>query len=138
MQYRITWYGPEFAGQPLACGSDIYGLYDPADPTTAAANWGQHVCGERLRVCTKSVCLTVIVKDRCGGCGYGHIDLSQAAYNRLGGYDYANVAVLTSTPPPITNRIQLPETGNGGYIDNRALPVVTLTLSGQGGFLWFW
>lgn len=35
--YRVTYYGPEFQGGPLACGSDVYGHYDANDPTTIAA-----------------------------------------------------------------------------------------------------
>ena len=104
-EYRTTYYNEEFQGSLLACGSDIYGLYDVNDPTTAAASWDQHQCGDRLTVCGIE-CQTVIVKDKCGECGPNHIDLSKAAWIKIGQVDYA---IVTDINEPIT----LPKTGTG-------------------------
>lgn len=89
--YRLTWYGEEFRGGPLYCGSDVYGYYDPDDPTTVA---GVHefACGTRLELCAET-CIRVVVKDACGGCGYGHLDVSRAAWQELGRPDYGTVRV---------------------------------------------
>ena len=85
--YRVTYYGPGFEGQPVACGSDVYGLFDPTDPTTAASGDGGPSCGTRLDLCSGAdgeLCQVVVIKDACGGCGPDHLDLSRAAWDALG------------------------------------------------------
>lgn len=114
--YRITWYGEETGNGPLACGSDIYGHFDPYDVTTVATPWVQYDCGDRLRICTDVRCIVAIVKDKCGGCGAQHIDLSRGAWYTLGGRDYATVekvgsAATGEAPAPA---IAFPNTGTGG------------------------
>lgn len=91
--WRLTWYGEEFRGGPLYCGSDVYGYYDPADPTTVAAAGGAFPCGTRLKLCADT-CIVVVVKDRCGGCGPQHLDASRAAWEELGRSDYVTVEVI--------------------------------------------
>lgn len=81
---RVTWYGEALRGGPLYCGSDIYGRFDPDDLTTVAVGAGGPPCGSRLQLCSESACIITIVKDRCGGCGPGHLDLSQAGWEALG------------------------------------------------------
>ena len=126
-EYRLTYYTQaEFGGQPLACGSDIYGTYNSSDPTTIATDWNTFGCGDRLRVCTDGGCIAGIVKDRCGGCGAYHLDLSEAGYNILGGYsygtveklgDYSTLTGIEARPTPtIIPVAALPDAGNGGYL----------------------
>jgi len=79
-----TYYDVGFEGGPLYCGTDIYGYYDPADPTTVAAGASGPPCGTHLRVCNERACIGVVVKDRCGGCGAAHLDLSRGAWEALG------------------------------------------------------
>lgn len=91
--YRVTYYGEGFRGGPLWC--EAYGYYDPDDPTTAASGVEGFGCGTRLELCSSDDrCLTVVVKDRCGGCGERHIDVSPAAWRALGRPDYVTVRVL--------------------------------------------
>ena len=84
--YRVTWYGEAFRGGPLWC--EAYGSYDPDDPTTVAAGPDAMLpCGTRLDLCGVGVagqCIDVVVKDRCGGCGEWHLDVSHAAWEMLG------------------------------------------------------
>jgi hypothetical protein len=115
-EYRITWYGERLAGNPLGCGSDIYGSFDPSDITTAATPWRRHQCGDRLLVCTDVNCLVVVVKDRCGECGRQHIDLSRGAWKALGGRDYATVTNISTAPAQTQSApITAPSTGTGGF-----------------------
>ena len=99
--YRLTYYGEEFRGGKLYCRG--YGNYDPNDPTGAATR--DPTCGQQLRVCG-SACVVVTVRDRCGGCGERHIDLSEAAWLAAGGEDWGTVI-------PLAASITLPETGIG-------------------------
>lgn len=82
--YKVTYYGAAFQGGPFYCGTDIYGYYDLNDPTTVAAGAGGPPCGTPLTICNEGACLSVVVKDRCGGCGPYHLDLSKAAWEALG------------------------------------------------------
>ena len=99
--YRITYYGDAFAGNPMYCTGE---LYDPSDPTVAASGSDGFPCGATLRVCA-SACLDLTVQDRCGGCSGQHIDVSESAWYQLGEEDYGTVEQVTTTP------IQLPSTG---------------------------
>ena len=99
--YRLTYYGEEFRGGLLYC--EEYGSYDPDDLTTAATR--DAACGQQLQVCATS-CVVVTVKDRCGGCGERHIDLSEAAWHAAGGEDWGTVLPLAAA--------KLPSTGIGG------------------------
>ena len=91
--YRVTWYGEAFRGGPLWC--EEYGRYDPDDASTAASSQAAGFpCGTRLELCSGARCLTVVIKDRCGGCGERHLDVSPAAWRELGRPDYATVRVL--------------------------------------------
>ena len=83
-QVIVTYYHDSLAGGPLGCGSDIYGHYDPGDPTTIAAPYGGPSCGTRIQLCSESACIVGVIKDRCPGCGTAHLDLSRAAWNALG------------------------------------------------------
>ena len=90
-RYYVTYYGLEFEGGPLGCGSDVYGYYDPDDPTTAASGDGGPVCGSHLTLCSDAqgtLCQVVVIKDTCGGCGPDHLDLSRAAWLVLGQPEY--------------------------------------------------
>jgi len=82
-----THYGESYRGQPLGCGA---GVYDPADPTIAAAaappgEGRVYPCGALLRVCGLGGCADVVVVDSCPGCwwdretGASTLDLSEAA-----------------------------------------------------------
>lgn len=108
--YRVTHYDEEFRGQPMYCEGSAY---NPDDATTVAASHTEFLCGDRLTVCGKA-CQSVVVKDRCGVCAPGHIDLSTAAWHNIGEVDYASVNVQTGTHELDT--IKLPSTGNGGYL----------------------
>ena len=103
--WRLTAYHRSLAGGLFYCGSDIYGSYDPSDPTTAASSGSSKLdCGQRLRITTSDSSIIVIIKDRCPGCDSNHLDLSQAAWERLGSNDYGSVVVVTQT-------VQLPDVG---------------------------
>ena len=96
--FYVTYYGPGFEGGPLGCGSDIYGLFDSRDPTTVASGEGGPECGTHLTLCSEAdgaVCIGVVVKDRCGGCGPYHLDLSRAAWLVLGQPEFV-VAIGTA------------------------------------------
>ena len=101
--YRITYYGEVFRGGPLWC--EEYGSYNPDDPTTVAVAVGTDLpCGTRLELCTvagatSGKCVEVVVKDRCGGCGERHLDVSAAAWELLGQPDSVLVRVLPTATP---------------------------------------
>mgnify|MGYP001582146237 CR=1 FL=1 len=127
-QYRLTYYADSLQGQPLGCGQDIYGTYDPSDPTTAAVADGAFTCGQRLAVCA-DVCITVIVKDKCGECEQAHIDLSRAAWNAAGGKDYGDVQLSHANMPKVQEVVPpvqiestlprgLPKTGSDGCLED--------------------
>lgn len=91
----VTWYGEAFRGGPLYCGSDVYGQFNPDDPTTVAMGADGPPCGSRLRLCSDSACIIATIKDKCGGCGPHHLDLSRAGWEALGhpsvvDYDHCN------------------------------------------------
>ena len=100
--YRITYYGDEFAGNPMFCTEEPY---DPNDPTVVATPAGGFQCGTVLEVCV-ATCATLTVQDRCGGCGPKHIDVSESAWKLLGEEDYGSVEQAT---------VQLPATGIGAH-----------------------
>ena len=104
--YRVTYYGPGFEGQPVACGSDVYGLFDPNDPTTAASGDGGPICGAHLTLCSGAeggLCQGVVIKDGCGGCGPDHLDLSRAAWDALGQPEYVIATAASPVEPPRTS-----------------------------------
>lgn len=74
-----THYSASFEGGTLYCGRDIYGTYNPADVSTVAVAAGSdYECGDRLLIIGSEGIVIGVVKDRCGGCGYRHLDLSIA------------------------------------------------------------
>ena len=79
---RVTWYGETHRGGPLFC--EEFGFFDPDDPTTVAMGADGLPCGSRLRLCSESQCIVATIKDRCGGCGPGHLDLSKGGWEALG------------------------------------------------------
>lgn len=82
-QYIVTYYDQCCAGGPYYCGTDIYGYFDPADPTTVATSLEGFPCGTRLIICNE-LCVIVIVKDKCAGCSNRQLDLSRGAWELLG------------------------------------------------------
>lgn len=91
--YRVTWYGDDFAGGPMLCTEEPY---DPNDPTVAASGAGGPLCGERLRLCSETTCIDVVIRDGCGGCGPRHLDLSRAGWHALG---QPTEVMATPVPP---------------------------------------
>ena len=81
IRVRVTWYGEEFRGGPVYCRG---GRYDPDDPTTVAMGADGPPCGSRLRLCSESHCIIATIKDKCGGCGQRHLDLSKGGWEALG------------------------------------------------------
>ena len=98
--YRITYYGDSFAGNPMFCTGEPY---DPSDLTVVATASGGFPCGTSLLVCTDR-CINMIVQDRCGGCNGQHVDVSESAWKVLGERDYGTVELLVEA-------LKLPETG---------------------------
>lgn len=93
---RVTWYGEAFRDGLLFCGTDIYGRFDPDDPTTVAMGADGPPCGSRMRLCGKEGCIVGIIKDKCGGCGPGHLDLSRAGWEALGRPTVVDMTVVTN------------------------------------------
>ena len=141
--FRVTYYGPGFEGGPVACGSDVYGLFDADDPTTAASGTGGPGCGTHLVLCSGKLCQMVVIKDACGGCGPDHLDLSRAAWDALGQPEYVTAAVtqpvvlgagqavlgsgqtiFSPTPTP-TPTVEPPSALYGGVIGQLPLPAGT-------------
>lgn len=91
--YIVTYYDQCCVGGPFYCGVEIYGYFNPLDPTTVATGWGGFTCGTHLLLCS-NVCISVVVKDLCSGCGSNHLDLSRGAYNALGGPTSVRVEVI--------------------------------------------
>ena len=91
---QATFYDSSFTGQPLACG----GVYDPSDATIAAAtSWP---CGTRLRVSRGSRFVDVVVCDT-GLLPSFHVDLSAAAFQKIGDLPEGNLSVhITVLGPP--------------------------------------
>lgn len=75
-----TWYGADYAGGPLACSGEPFA---PDDATVAAVQPGRWPCGTRLVIGYGGKQVTVYVLDHCPGCGWNHVDLSKAAFERL-------------------------------------------------------
>jgi len=81
-QVIVTWFGEFHRGGPFFC--EEFGFFDPGDPTTVAMGAGGPPCGTKVRLCSESTCIVAVIKDKCGGCGPGHLDLSRAAWDTLG------------------------------------------------------
>ncbi len=92
-EYIVTYYDHCCVGGPYFCGTDIYGYFDPDDPTTVATSLGGFSCGTRLLLCSEE-CIVVVVKDKCGGCGNRHLDLSRGAWELLGMPSSVKVSVI--------------------------------------------
>jgi rare lipoprotein A (peptidoglycan hydrolase) len=79
-----TYYGIEdgYVDGTMACGQE----FSPADPTVAAVRPGRYPCGTRLMVTDSQSqrSVEVVVKDYCGGCAWDHVDLSRAAFSKIG------------------------------------------------------
>lgn len=86
---EITYYHPSLAGGPMYCPP--WNPYDPQDPQIAAAvSWP---CGTRLRLWRGERSVDVIVQDT-GLLGVNHVDLSEAAFQRLATLPEGRVPVL--------------------------------------------
>lgn len=72
-----TFYHPSLAGNVMYCG----GIYNPNDPTIAAST--TYACGTQLRVWRDEAFVDVVVQDT-GLLPANHIDLSEAAYDKIG------------------------------------------------------
>jgi uncharacterized protein YgiM (DUF1202 family) len=73
----VRYYAASFEGSHMNCG----GVYHADDASVAATNsWP---CGTTLRVCNGAACVAVTVRDR-GGMGANEIDVSPAAFSKLG------------------------------------------------------
>jgi rare lipoprotein A (peptidoglycan hydrolase) len=79
-----TYYGIEdgFVDGTMACGEE----FSPSDATVVAVKPGRYPCGTRLTVTNPDTqqSVNVVVKDYCGGCAWDHLDLSRAAFSRIG------------------------------------------------------
>ena len=85
---EITYYHPSLAGGPMYCTG---APYDPNDPSIAAAvTWP---CGTRLRIWRDERFVDVVVQDT-GLLGHNHVDLSEAAFQRLALLPEGRVPVL--------------------------------------------
>ena len=88
VQGEITYYHPSLAGGPMFCTGKAY---DPRDVTVGAAvTWP---CGTRLRIWRDERFVDVIVQDT-GLLGHNHVDLSEAAFQRLAILPEGRVSVL--------------------------------------------
>ena len=86
---EITYYHPSLAGGAMHCPP--HNRYDPADPGIGAAvTWP---CGTRLRIWRGERFVDVIVQDT-GLLGHNHVDLSEAAFQRLAILPEGRVNVL--------------------------------------------
>ena len=86
---EITYYHPSLAGGPMYCPP--WNPYNPQDPQIAAAvTWP---CGTRLRLWRGERSVDVIVQDT-GKLGVNHVDLSEAAFQRLATLPEGRVPVL--------------------------------------------
>ncbi len=85
---EITYYHPSLAGGPMYCTGKAY---DPQDVTVGAAvTWP---CGTRLRIWRDERFVDVVVQDT-GLLGHNHVDLSEAAFQRLAILPEGRVSVL--------------------------------------------
>lgn len=86
---EITYYHPSLAGGVMYCPP--HNRYDPQDVTIGAAvTWP---CGTRLRIWRDERFVDVIVQDT-GLLGHNHVDLSEAAFQRLAILPEGRVSVL--------------------------------------------
>ena len=86
---EITYYHPSLAGGVMFCPP--HNRYDPQDVTVGAAvTWP---CGTRLRIWRDERFVDVIVQDT-GLLGHNHVDLSEAAFQRLAILPEGRVRVL--------------------------------------------
>ncbi|MXX31261.1 MAG: hypothetical protein F4Z51_03290 [Chloroflexi bacterium] len=86
---EITYYHPSLAGGVMYCPP--HSRYDPQDVTVGAAvTWP---CGTRLRIWRDERFVDVIVQDT-GLLGHNHVDLSEAAFQRLATLPEGRVRVL--------------------------------------------
>lgn len=89
VQGEITYYHPSLAGGVMFCPP--HNRYDPTDPEIGAAvTWP---CGTRLRIWRDDRFVDVIVQDT-GLLGHNHVDLSEAAFQRLAILPEGRVSVL--------------------------------------------
>ena len=89
VQGEATYYHPSLAGGPMFCPP--HAPYNPQDPQLAAAvSWP---CGTRLRLWRGERSVDVIVQDT-GLLGVNHVDLSEAAFLRLGTLPEGRIQIL--------------------------------------------
>ena len=93
-EYIATYYDQCCVGGPYYCGTNIYGYFDPSDPTTVATSFDGFACGTKLLLCADERCLIVVIKDKCGGCGSRHLDLSRGAWELLGMPSSVKVSIV--------------------------------------------
>jgi hypothetical protein len=80
-----THYGIGFEGQQMGCPNS--GLYHTWDTTIAAVrDDGPWRCGQRFTVEGPAGSVDVVRQDSCPGCGYAHIDMSEAGQIAACGY----------------------------------------------------
>lgn len=94
-----TYYGIEdgYVGGTMYCGAP----FNPADPTIVAVKPGRYPCGTRLLVTEprSGRSIQVVVTDYCGGCSDNHLDLSRAAFGRLGPIKQGRLDVVWTRLP---------------------------------------
>jgi len=89
VQGEITYYHPSLASGVMFCPP--HNRYDPQDVTVGAAvTWP---CGTRLRIWRDERFVDVVVQDT-GLLGHNHVDLSEAAFQRLAILPEGRVSVL--------------------------------------------
>lgn len=75
----VTHYGASYEGQPLGCAP--YRPYRSGDASIIAVGPAQYAaipCGTALRVTGPAGSIIGTRQDSCPGCGWGHLDLSEA------------------------------------------------------------
>ncbi|KAM0755654.1 barwin-like endoglucanase, partial [Meredithblackwellia eburnea MCA 4105] len=80
---QATWYTQD--GNAGSCGQ-YHGDYDLiVAMNSAQVNGGSH-CGKTVHITNTSngKSLTAVVADECPGCGYGSLDLSLGAFEKIG------------------------------------------------------
>lgn len=95
-----TRYGVQYNGQTMGCG----GTYTSGNSSILAvgpSRYGEIPCGTGVTLTNPNtgVQLSVLRVDSCPGCGYGHIDLSEAGIAILCGYACDRIEGIIMTIP---------------------------------------
>lgn len=94
--FTVTHYGASYNGSPLGCTGRLYSSGDPSIVATAWRPDGSRTfpCGTVLRLSGPSGTILGVVQDACPGCGWYHLDLSEAGILAVcGGYGTCTVQV---------------------------------------------